>query len=224
MACSIVMKLKPFCSMRMVSVSLPACMLATPCRRLNLADSGRPNVHCHMHLLTCIKLCLEPNPRAYTITQKSRSCSRPSLNRFAHVCRCQVVQRRARFNLTKANKRLHLVQGFLTAMSDLDEVVKVIRAATDGMSCMYILTNTVWHGLTLQQSIQYIPQYNRLLCDKCIHQHVHQQPRTCNEAMVYFAVPAKLPAVLAAHCCWDRGCITRKLVKCRTYTILLFIL
>ena len=45
-----------------------------------------------------------------------------------------MVERRARFNLVKANKRLHLVQGFLTAMSDLDQVVKTIRAASDGKS------------------------------------------------------------------------------------------
>lgn len=47
-------------------------------------------------------------------------------------CRCEVVERRARFNLAKAEKRLHLVQGFLTALTDLDQVVKLIRAADDG--------------------------------------------------------------------------------------------
>ena len=43
-----------------------------------------------------------------------------------------MVQRRARFNLAKAEKRLHLVQGFLTALTDLDQIVKLIRAADDG--------------------------------------------------------------------------------------------
>lgn len=46
--------------------------------------------------------------------------------------RCEVVERRARFNLAKANKRLHLVQGFLAALTDLDQIVKTIRAANDG--------------------------------------------------------------------------------------------
>ena len=47
-------------------------------------------------------------------------------------CRCDVVERRARFNLAKAEKRLHLVEGFLAALTDLDHIVKLIRAADDG--------------------------------------------------------------------------------------------
>ena len=43
-----------------------------------------------------------------------------------------MVERRARFNLAKANKRLHLVEGFLAALTDLDQIVKTIRAANDG--------------------------------------------------------------------------------------------
>ena len=57
-------------------------------------------------------------------------------------CRFEVVERRARFNLAKAEKRLHLVQGFLTALTDLDQVVKLIRAADDGQhpftSCLLL--------------------------------------------------------------------------------------
>lgn len=45
-----------------------------------------------------------------------------------------MVERRARFNLAKAEKRLHLVEGFLTALTDLDQIVKLIRAADDGES------------------------------------------------------------------------------------------
>ncbi|KAL3143174.1 hypothetical protein ABBQ38_002033 [Trebouxia sp. C0009 RCD-2024] len=46
--------------------------------------------------------------------------------------RCDVVERRARFNLGKAEKRQHLVAGFLAALTDLDQIVKLIRAADDG--------------------------------------------------------------------------------------------
>lgn len=48
--------------------------------------------------------------------------------------RCIVVIRRAKFELEKANKRLHLVDGYLTAMSNVDQVVKTIRAAVDAAS------------------------------------------------------------------------------------------
>ena len=55
------------------------------------------------------------------------------------VCsdRCEVVERRARFNLSKAEKRLHLVEGFLIAMTDLDQVVKFIRLAEDGTASAF---------------------------------------------------------------------------------------
>lgn len=41
------------------------------------------------------------------------------------------MQRRAEFDLRKANKRLHLVDGFLAAMENLDAVVSTIRGASD---------------------------------------------------------------------------------------------
>lgn len=45
------------------------------------------------------------------------------------ACRCDVVRRRAEFELDKAHKRLHLVQGFLAAMGSLERVVTIIREA-----------------------------------------------------------------------------------------------
>ncbi|KAI8463558.1 MAG: DNA gyrase, A subunit [Monoraphidium minutum] len=46
--------------------------------------------------------------------------------------RVEVVERRARHALGKARARLHLVEGFLAALKDLEAVVKAIRAAPDG--------------------------------------------------------------------------------------------
>lgn len=47
-------------------------------------------------------------------------------------CRsCQVIERRGAYELARARQRLHLVDGFLTAMRDLDAVVAAIRAAPD---------------------------------------------------------------------------------------------
>jgi DNA gyrase subunit A len=44
--------------------------------------------------------------------------------------RIEVVRRRARFELTKAEARAHLLEGYLKALDHLDEVVKIIRAST----------------------------------------------------------------------------------------------
>lgn len=64
--------------------------------------------------------------------------------------RCQVVQRRAEHELAKASKRLHLVDGFLLAMQNLDGVVKTVREAIDGEHAFQEL-QTVF-GLTKEQS------------------------------------------------------------------------
>jgi DNA gyrase subunit A len=53
--------------------------------------------------------------------------------------RCEIVEKRAQFELEKAKKRLHLVDGFLLAMSNMDRVVNAIRAEKDGESAMQVL-------------------------------------------------------------------------------------
>jgi DNA gyrase subunit A len=45
--------------------------------------------------------------------------------------RLEVVVRRSRFRLEKARDRLHLVEGFLVALDNIDEVVRIIRASQD---------------------------------------------------------------------------------------------
>lgn len=43
----------------------------------------------------------------------------------------EVVTRRTEFDITKAKERLHLVDGYLIAIDNIDEVIKVIRSAYD---------------------------------------------------------------------------------------------
>lgn len=45
--------------------------------------------------------------------------------------RMEVVRRRAEFDLARARERAHILQGLLTALKYLDEVIKIIRAARD---------------------------------------------------------------------------------------------
>jgi DNA gyrase subunit A len=45
--------------------------------------------------------------------------------------RVDVVTRRSRFRLRKAQERAHLVEGLLIALMDIDEVVRIIRASQD---------------------------------------------------------------------------------------------
>lgn len=48
--------------------------------------------------------------------------------------RIDVVRRRSRFRLAKAKERLHLVEGLLIAVVDIDEVIAVIRSSDDADS------------------------------------------------------------------------------------------
>ena len=45
--------------------------------------------------------------------------------------RIQVVTRRSRFRLARREERLHLVEGLLIAILDIDEVIQVIRTSDD---------------------------------------------------------------------------------------------
>ena len=52
----------------------------------------------------------------------------------------EVVLRRTRYDLKKAEERLHIVEGFLKAVDILDEVIKLIRASKNRVDC---ITNLV---------------------------------------------------------------------------------
>ena len=45
--------------------------------------------------------------------------------------RLTVVKRRATYDLEKAKARAHILEGYLTALKNLDEIIKIIRAASD---------------------------------------------------------------------------------------------
>src|SRR5881397_824701 len=46
--------------------------------------------------------------------------------------RIEIVRRRTQFDLNKARQREHIVEGLLTAIDHLDEVIRIIRRARDG--------------------------------------------------------------------------------------------
>ena len=48
----------------------------------------------------------------------------------------EVILRRTRYDLKKAEERLHIVEGFLKAVDILDEVIKIIRASKNRLDCI----------------------------------------------------------------------------------------
>jgi DNA gyrase subunit A len=70
-----------------------------------------------------INLALVNNqPRVLTI--------REMLDHFLNH-RMEIVERRTQFDLEKAEKRAHIVDGLLIALQNIDEVIKIIRASKD---------------------------------------------------------------------------------------------
>ena len=61
------------------------------------------------------------------------------------------MERRARYDLLRAEQRLHLVDGFLRAMHNLDAVVSAIRQAPDGAAASAALQAPP-HGLSREQA------------------------------------------------------------------------
>ena len=64
--------------------------------------------------------------------------------------RIETVERRTRHLLRKAEERDHVLQGFLVALKDLDEVIRLIRAAADTPTARSQLEERL--GLSSQQS------------------------------------------------------------------------
>eukprot|EP00249_Psilotum_nudum_P016763 c25978_g1_i1 orf=224-3175(+) len=56
--------------------------------------------------------------------------------------RCSVIERRARFELNRAEERDHLVQGILIGLENLDEVVNIVRSADATSSASETLQRT----------------------------------------------------------------------------------
>lgn len=50
--------------------------------------------------------------------------------------RMEVVERRCRYELKKAQERLHILEGLIIAVDNIDEVIKIIRAASDTTEAM----------------------------------------------------------------------------------------
>ena len=71
----------------------------------------------------CIMLALDNGmPRTMNIKQMINAW-------IAH--RIEVIRRRTRFELNKAEARAHILEGYLKALDNLDEIVKIIRASDD---------------------------------------------------------------------------------------------
>lgn len=57
-----------------------------------------------------------------------------------------VVRRRTEFDLDKAQKRVHILEGLLTAVDNIDEIVHIIRSSQDDAGGKEAHERALWPG------------------------------------------------------------------------------
>ncbi|MBD3399775.1 MAG: DNA gyrase subunit A [Candidatus Coatesbacteria bacterium] len=65
------------------------------------------------------------------VDNEPRYLTLPELIRYFVEHRVDVVERRSRFELDKAQRRAHIVEGLMLALDDIDSIVKLLRASPD---------------------------------------------------------------------------------------------
>ncbi|NED97552.1 DNA topoisomerase IV subunit A [Phytoactinopolyspora alkaliphila] len=122
--------------------------------------------------------------------------------------RLDVVRRRSEFRRTKAADRLHLVDGLLVALLDIDEVIAVIRSSDDATAARERLMeifdlSEIQARYILDTPLRRLTKYDRLELDK----EADELRRTISEltallddeSLMRQAVSAELADVAAAH-------------------------
>ncbi|MGL5376708.1 MAG: DNA topoisomerase (ATP-hydrolyzing), partial [Cetobacterium sp.] len=64
--------------------------------------------------------------------------------------RFEVVTRRTKYNLAKAERRAHLLKGFIIALENIDRVIQIVRGSNDGTEARLSLIDK--YGFTEEQS------------------------------------------------------------------------
>ncbi len=111
--------------------------------------------------------------------------------------RVDVVTRRTRFRLRKAQERAHLVEGLLIALDAIDEVVRIIRASQDAAEARAALVARI--GLTEVQAGYVLDmQLRRLVALEVekLRAELAELRRTIAELEAILADPAVLRAVI----------------------------
>jgi DNA gyrase subunit A len=65
------------------------------------------------------------------VDNEPRYLTLPELIKYFVEHRVDVVERRSRFELDKAQRRAHIVEGLMLALDDIDSIVKLLRASPD---------------------------------------------------------------------------------------------
>ncbi len=73
----------------------------------------------------------------------------------------EVIYKRTRFHLKKARERAHILAGLMVALTSIDEVISLIKSATDAETAKISLTSRAWPAQEVSEFIKLIddPRY-----------------------------------------------------------------
>src|SRR5260370_40225877 len=79
-----------------------------------------------------------------------------------------VILRRARFDLTKARERAHLLVGLAIAVANIDEVIRLIRASPDAAAARTALMARGWPAGDIESLLALIDDGGSVVPDGCV--------------------------------------------------------
>jgi DNA gyrase subunit A len=112
----------------------------------------------------------------------------------------EVVTRRTNYRLRKAQERSHILEGLITALDHIDDIVALIRASTDAASARRELVSRYSLSETQAQHILDMPlrRLTSLEQDKIREEHAELQ-RTIAELEAILSDPARVRTLVAAE-------------------------
>ena len=114
--------------------------------------------------------------------------------------RREAIARRSRFDLGKAEERLHLLEGFLTAIDHIDEVVRLIRRSKDvptaeaGLMGKFLLSSAQAKAI-LEMRLSRLTALER----ESLEQEKAEKEALIRELKEVLASPAKLDGLIVAE-------------------------
>ncbi len=97
----------------------------------------------------------------------------------------EVIARRSKFDLAKARNRAHILVGLATAVSNIDEVIKIIRGSSNPKEAKANLLSRTWPAKSMADLITLIADPRSILLDDGTIQLTDEQARAILELRLH---------------------------------------
>jgi DNA gyrase subunit A len=97
----------------------------------------------------------------------------------------EVITRRSKFDLAKARARAHILVGLATAVSNIDEIIKIIRSSANPKEAKDNLLSRTWSAKSMESLIQLVADPRSKLLDNGTIQLTDEQARAILELRLH---------------------------------------